>query len=117
MSEVERLKKLRSLFDEGFITKPEYDARRLQILEGSERPPPPSTLPSPQPKATVVSIEERSRPASVVSVAEKPAGIFRFCFCFCFFFFCFFFFFLCFLLFLRSQVLLALSLEDLVLML
>ena len=33
-SDVERLKKLRLLYDEGFVDKTEYDARRLAIITG-----------------------------------------------------------------------------------
>lgn len=83
---MERLKKLRTLFDEGFITKVEYDARRLQILEGSqansvgaddrpsqtkvavaERPPPPSNVPAIKP-AAIASMSSPPEP-------EKTAGL------------------------------------------
>jgi hypothetical protein len=36
-TDVDKLKQLRQLYDEGFIEKSEYDSRRLSIITGDNR--------------------------------------------------------------------------------
>lgn len=72
--ELEKLKRLRALYDEGHLTKEEYDKRKLQIIAGGAeqptRPPQPSVSPV-QPASHPNSAQSNAVPVNAALAAMR----------------------------------------------